>query len=272
MAQFFDYVVLTAVPDAGRNERVNVGLIIFKPTEVDIRMPGLSKLRAITGADWERHAEDIRLRIRHRLLDPVTALKEVKSGLPLDPCIRASDVAWFSINDVSEYDASVRALLHDIVLTPQMPRDNKPNRNRINTEIARILKGADVLAPSDEPMETHRVHRNVEIEGRLTADFVQKNGVYRVAATLDLRRSSVSEKDTALKAITLDRARKRYGARKTDLLSVYAPSVVDEDQTESALRLLRNYSDQLFDWSNSDDRERLLSLFYSGAGIRGPLL
>ena len=49
MAHIFNYSILTAIPDARRGERVNVGIVVFLAERLDIRFSDIAKLRALTG-------------------------------------------------------------------------------------------------------------------------------------------------------------------------------------------------------------------------------
>jgi hypothetical protein len=50
MARSYKYAVLTAVPNPRRGERVNVGIIVFRPDGFDVRFKQAEyKLRALTG-------------------------------------------------------------------------------------------------------------------------------------------------------------------------------------------------------------------------------
>ncbi len=260
-----------AIPDRGRGERVNVGVVVFQPdNHVDVRIAEIGKLRALTGATWDSYAGDMRLRLLMRLGNSNNALEELKASPRFDPYFESSSPGWFSAGALDEYQASVRELLDTLVYKPKTV-EIRQKTTRINTEIARVFKRSDVLARKDEPIEDHRVHRDVFIEDDLQADFVQKNGVYRAVTTLELRRAHIDVREAAIKALTLDRARAKLG-KKTIRICVYASNDPDEKEARSSIGMVSNYAHHTFNWENPDQRKRFINSIYSAMGKEGALL
>ena len=51
MAQYYKFAIIRFAPDDTRDERLNIGIVIFTDTGVDIRMPlSLKKIRALSPA------------------------------------------------------------------------------------------------------------------------------------------------------------------------------------------------------------------------------
>jgi hypothetical protein len=49
MAHTYQYSILTAIPDARRGERVNVGIVVFREGKADVRfVQAAFKLKALT--------------------------------------------------------------------------------------------------------------------------------------------------------------------------------------------------------------------------------
>lgn len=257
MAHIFKYAILMAIPDRLRGERVNVGILVFLKERVDIWFPELSKIRALMGGDWDAYAADARRRMVDNLGGAEQAEGIVRSMPKLDPVFQASDVSWFSIPSLEEYEVRVKEILSSLVIRPKEPPSVKPTR--INAEMSKQLRMIKVLASRNHTIDNHKVVRNFYIsrEEELIADFALKNGSMHIFATLDLRRASVRIDEAALKAITLNQAKKRYKNKKTNLIGVYATSETGH-QFKPHIELLKEYSTNTYNWSNADDRMSLI--------------
>lgn len=263
MATTFSYSVLMAVPDARRGERVNVGIMVFRPGGIDVRMTEMGKLRALTGSDWSSYAEGVKGRLQARFGSSEEAKHMVEAQEAFDPVLRATQPAWFVVDSLADYEASVRQVLSTLVIRPKAVITKQPV-TRINTEIARELKAVDALAESpDEPMEEHRVVRDFLVEDELKADFAQRNGVLRVAATLDLRKPHVSIKDATLKAIVLDRAKKVYGS-DTKRVGIYAAPPSELERFPQHLELMHDYSDEVYNWAVPAEKNAFMAFVRAG--------
>ena len=62
MAHIFSFAILKAIPDPKRGERVNVGIVVFKPDGSDIRIPEVGKLRALHDGNWSDYLENVRIK------------------------------------------------------------------------------------------------------------------------------------------------------------------------------------------------------------------
>lgn len=269
MAHIFKYAVLMAVPDPARGERVNVGLVIFRADRVDVRFAELSKVRALTGNDWGEYALDVGRRLSS-YASPEEAQEAFASQERFDPVFRASELSWFSVGTAAQYEARVQELLEAMVKRPKSPTP-AARSSRFNTQIASLLKHEKALAGREEPLSSHKVVRDLPIEGQLTADFAQQNGVMRVMSALDLRRPSVDLKEASLKAITLDQATEVFG-KNTQRIGVYALPVPDDAQFKLHVKLLGDYSDRLFNWENPVERKSFVRYVHDGMGATGPLI
>ena len=170
-----------------------------------------------------------------------------------------------------QYEGRVSELLRAMVMRPKVSRD-RPKSTRINTEIARQLKGVQALATQEESLDSHKVVRDLLVEDDLHADFAQRNGVLRVAATLDLRRPRVDFKEATLKAVVLDRAGDRYKGEGVQRIGIYAARNLEVDQFRSHIRLLNEYSDAVYNWEDPGQRQKFMNVVYLGMGTTGPLV
>jgi hypothetical protein len=265
MAHTFSYAVLTATPDPRRGERVNVGLVVFRPDRLDVRFKHAShKLRALTGSGWEAHIETAERRLEGLFSPGGQAAEMLREFELLEPLLRPSDLGWLSALDDRDYEDKLAEIIAALIGPP--PRERHERQSRINTEIAVEFRGAKVLAKSGEGIETGRVVRNFPIapsEG-LAADFARRNGRMYVASTLDLRRATASLADAALKSIILDKSEEVYGT-EVKTIGVYAVEDSMRENFHSHIELLGDYADELFDWGDPASQWRFKKTFYDAS-------
>ena len=251
MGSIFKYAVLQAVPDPRRGERVNIGLIVFLNDRVDVRISELGKVRALSGGNWDEYTTDV----RSRLIADYSPQEEQTAFLArfslLESVIRFSEVWTFQIGSAASFDLTVTEIMKSLVL--KVRSFERPRTTRINTEIARSFKQTQMLAKSDESVEDHKVVRDycINVEEDLRADFVAKNGIWHVTATLDLRRTNADKGQAAIKAIVLDKAKNAFA----DVMryGVYA-AAPGSTLFRGHVSLLNDYADKTFNWLDPNDR------------------
>ncbi len=258
MEHIYKYAILTAIPNSRRGERVNVGVVVFLHDRVDVRFPGIGKIKALSHGAWEEYAQNV----QRRLIEAYEGL----DGLELffdqfsisEPIVHLSEVSWFSTNSVSEYDDRINEILTALVMRPSAKK--RSVAKRINTEISAIMRGHKILADDQAGIDQHKVVRDFYIskEEELKADFALRNGVIHVTATLDLRKSdSIRAKgDAAIKALVLDQVEKKYGT-DAQRIGVYAVSEKDAF-FKPHIEILKEYSNVTFNWSDEDDRKKYM--------------
>lgn len=267
MAHVFNYAIITAIPDQRRGERVNVGIIIFYNDRLEVRFSDLRKIKALSEGDWDGYAARARahlLSMYQRNDKPSDLLSRFSL---LDNVINFSEVSWFSIDRIEEFETRVDEILMALVQKRRPAEPKRAATTRINTEIAKIFGNARVLAKPGEGMVDGKVERNVLIseEDNLTADFGVKNGTYQFTATLDLRRARADQGQAAIKSITLDRAKKRFdGGVKT--FGVFAAP--DDREFRPLIHMFRSYADRSFNWLDPSEQTAFLRATYDA--IRGP--
>jgi Protein of unknown function (DUF3037) len=104
MAHIFNYAVLTAIPDPRRGERVNVGLVVFLAERVDIRFPEVRKIRVLQNGNWEHYVADVQRVVDESYARTKDAQSFVETFTLVGGVIRCSQLAWFSIDRVEQYE------------------------------------------------------------------------------------------------------------------------------------------------------------------------
>lgn len=267
MAHIYKYAILKAIPDPQRGERVNVGIIVFIDGEIDVRFSEVAKLRAISNGEWSGYVAQAAERMKSIFVPHEEPSAFFNRYSLLEQVIRFSDESWFSTENTDEYEERVTQIVNALVHRPPTEREGRVKSTKINTEIAATFRSSMVLAHDKETIADHKVVRDYYIskDEELKADFVHKNGIFHVTATMDLRKPSVNISHAALKAIVLDKAAhtleggvKRYG--------VYA-ALPDAQQFRPHIRLLGEYSDNIFNWLDKDDRVQYTRLIYDSLAV-----
>jgi hypothetical protein len=258
MERSYKFAVLRASPDERRGERVNIGLAVAEPGgTLDIRLPEARKLRHLTGHHWEQvadaYADQLKAAWREtpdieRLGGTPSSMSEVFSlGAPGSLRVREGD-----------YEERVRSILRAMVERPLLSRAEK--QERINTEIAHVLKDRGVLGQKDEDLDSARVIPKfvVSPDKAIVADFVRKGPTkIRIVSTLDLRGSKIAAHSKACeKGAVFYFARERFGD-DTEPMGVYAAGKSETNAHKSEIEILSSFAGgNIFNWLVPSERQR----------------
>ena len=267
MALFFDFAVIRLAPGDARDERLNIGAIVFRPDGLDIRLTRrLEKVRAISAA-----------------LDPQALLDLINQFSTVDLYARESGcqdassrhrmlarVGPLSLSGLGVLDATpelyedrLGAILRDLVEPEPQPKHIREKRSRLLTQVKKAFFRERVLARKGETLEDHRILPGYEVGEGLVADLVLKNGVYHVVETVDASRDEDSIRrvigEIGMSALTLDGARLRFGEAQTKGRLVYHASAYTERHAKAALDVAVNQGCELINWASDNDRGSFVS-------------
>lgn len=268
MKAICNYAILRVRPDARRGESVNIGLVLFRENSIDVRVCETRKLTALTARSWDaaidefsallRDTDDLDLDVASRM----KRLSIIQNQFVLDR------TGWFLAQTEEEYETRVRDALRSLVERPKRKRAS--DFHSVSSEIATVLRSANILATNDDNLESGKVFRHFTIEDGLVADFVQRNSRLHVASVLDLRANSPQLAQAALKAVVLDRAEVVYGEQDVHKIGVFAAAPARLNELHANLAILRPYAHELVNWEDRQDREGLTRLFYDGYNAHRP--
>src|SRR5260370_39841322 len=97
------YAILRAIPDTRRGERVNIGVVVFLPDRLDVRFAELSKLRALTGSNWEDYISSYNTSAQKIFAEGASEEQLLKNLTFIDGVISPTDLGWFSAASVESY-------------------------------------------------------------------------------------------------------------------------------------------------------------------------
>jgi hypothetical protein len=262
MAQSFEFAILQAMPEGPRGERVNIGLIVFLPERLDVRVPEVRKLRALTGETWndviQTYVDQISRSFRPDA-NPTNMLKSIEF---YSSALSPSRTGTLKIDHSSEYEERVKSILDNLVIRPTVRKSEK--QERINTEIAKTLRKAEVLAKKGQTIDDNKVVTKfvVSEEKQAVADFAYKNGVLKVVSTLDLRGEKPLHSKACEKGATLYFARQAWGDEVLPF-GVYAAGPLEMDGRKSEIEILRSFAEgRVYNWLDLRERQRFQHALY----------
>ena len=271
MEACFEYAVLRLTPDPTRGERVNIGIAVFLPDRVDVRLaPSLLKVRALDGrVELDRLYELPSLVEKWTAADQTTEARH--QALLALGLVETTQRGWFRPGPDADYERQVARLMATMVTPPPRPR----RRDLPDTGLERALKEhfarRQLLGQQIEDIDRHRIiHRYpVALDENLYADFAIKNGAWQVTATLDLRAKpeairTEKFKQAAVKAVTLDRATRRL--KGCTPLVVYAAEPAAIELTQHHINLLSEYAERVYNFLDPEDARAYLGRMEQAAG------
>ena len=273
MERSYKYAVLRVIPDSRRGECVNIGIAIFTTSKVDIRLiVSLNKVAAIDGSiDLHRIAT-----LPESLKDYLSSKKGVEakySAFKEIGFVSLSELGWFMSKNDGDYESSIKRLMVTLV-EPKLRARHIVANTKITISLRDQFKKQNILGKDIKDITKHLIIPNYPLfpdEG-LYADFVLKNGVYRITETADLRAESGSSADrrriAADAAIKLDKARKKF-KRSSKRYVVYGASLGSDASQQ--VNLLGDYSDGIYNIGSRTDMANYMGLIMEAASSNCPL-
>ena len=268
MVRSFRFAIVRLAPAGVREERVNIGAVIFADEDVDVRLPRrLDKARVISAAidrgALQELADTIAMRdldIRNSgIHDPEARTRAIGRIGPLT----LSGLGTFTCSSEREYETRIASILQDIVEPEPAPRLTRSKRSRLVTQLKRALREERILAGRDEDLRSHRVVTGLSLADGLTADFALKNGAMHVIETVDVSHGDVTPRkavsDIAVSALVLEQARINFGDDDTRTRLVYDASSTVENAARTCLDAAAHQGAELINWASTADRIKLIT-------------
>ncbi len=274
MALTFNYAILRLVPDVRRGECVNVGIIIFQPQHLDVRiLPSLNKAKALGGNIDLEQLYNLPESL-NRLVQPLGFTSEAYGILKqFSGMVNLSELGWFAVEQPDQYEQHVEQII-DRLVKPPVRRIISGKQTRLQSEVKSMLKNQGILGNKEEDIHQHLVVPKFPIakEENLYADFALKNSVFHITETIDFRGGIMLEKfrEAALKAITLDKALRTFG-NDTKRFVVYSATAKTESLILAHLNLVSDYSDYVLNIQSADDRTFYIDKIMEAASINQQL-
>lgn len=268
----YHYVVLRLATDDLRGEVINVGAVLFHPQEKPrtLVMATLNKLRAIDAtwdgarlAAWAANVE--------RLATGAKSHQHAIDALGAFGFCDPNALGMFSADseaDVARELAEIKATY--VANRAGAERPQRERRTRLQTALRQQFERMHIMGREAGDIHNHLVVANVPVPAcpELKADFVYRNGVYRVTQTLDynVAPDSLHNKlaEACVKSTAAEMAMKTYGDNTLRLAVVDIPDAL-RDATDAHIDLLLHQGFQVFHYGNASDMDSYLQKAAPGA-------
>ncbi|WP_273840314.1 DUF3037 domain-containing protein [Providencia rettgeri] len=261
------YSIIRLTPNSVRSESVNVGIAIQTPSGADVRViTSMAKINAITNDYKIDELQKLKTQIEDFMLNGIK-LPQLASFY--HGAINLSSVGMFSVASVDEYESKINEI-NKLYITPEKStKMTSVGQKRIITELKNHFHKYGILGKDISDIKNHKVVTKYplsEDEG-LYAELLLKNGAYHLTETLDFRSDNIKQKlgDTALKAVTMDKARAIWD-KEVNTFLVYAAESKHEKNHSTQLTLIDNYADRMFNLLSGDDMADYFDHMLNAAG------
>lgn len=263
-----NFAVVQFAAHPARDERLNVGLIVFHENSLDVRLSKrLDRVRTLSAAldvDQVRasleNLSELDAYVRSTgALTPAERLAGIASLAP----VLFSSLGLLHSPSFSEYENSVASLLQKLV-EPE-PAPQKIIRGRpsgLLSSLKKAFKQERVLARKGDDIESHRIVPKHPVGEGFEADLVLKNGRMHVFQVVDASSDEHSVRrirgDIALSAMLFEQARMTFGGEETKTRLVYQASSSVETIAAPALHVAEHQGAELINWESNDDRLKFI--------------
>lgn len=267
MARSYRFAIIKFVPDQMRDERINVGAVIFTDRGLDVRVSRrLERIRAFSAA---ADPEELR-----SILDALPGIEDDlrARGMREDDrlaflggvgLIQLSAAGTFVAEGQAAYEERVTSIMKAAVDPEPAPMRVRMKRSRLLTQLKQEFKRERVLARQGEDIGSHRIVTNVTMDEGLVADLVLKNGAMHVIETVDASGDNESSRkalgDIGIAALVLERARMIFGDNATTTRLVYTASSMLERVAKPSLDAAQHQGAKLVNWASADDQRRFVN-------------
>jgi hypothetical protein len=262
MARLHNFAVIRLAPDPLRGEALNVGVIIFRQGEVDIRLGEvLTRARAVYPAANSEILHD-GVAVMRRLGAAPLPPSELHRTMQRIGLFALGELGSFTVDDdrPETYEGHVARLLKAFTGGRPVAERLKPVP-RLTTAVRKVFRKEKLLAPAGDAgaILEHRIVPDWPIPNRpsLRADLALKNRIMRVCEVVDLKLDEDSPPPPALfeGVVTLDVAEREVDAKQRVLAyrAVGSARRIDE-----ALAIARLHATNLVNWNSADERETFL--------------
>lgn len=268
MEHFYSYAIAQFAAGAGRDERLNLGIVVLKDDELEVRLPrSLDKLKAISAAldvDLVRRAvqqlPELDQYVREQgaigLQDRLDELRQLAS-------VSLSSIGQFSAPSDEQFDRCLDHLMARLVEPEPAPhREIKRRPTGLLRDVKSAFRQERVLARKGENLDAHRIVINHKIAEGLPADLILKNGAMHVVQTVDASSSEGSTRrmisSIAISALVFEQARMHYGETHTRSNLIYKATSSLEPLISPSLEAAQHQGARLVNWESRDDRVKFI--------------
>lgn len=269
---WFEYALIRYIPNPKRGETINIGLIVFKEGEADIRvLDSVAKVRMIDGKTRQQDLLGFQESMQTLVKFASTPDEQYNLLAMFDNNVFLSNKGKFALDDLNQYEPKVTRLFRELV-KPFSMKSNEIKTERITTELKHKFETMQILAKDHSELTKHKVCANYPINEKMSlrADFVLKNGIFHVTETVDFNVNDIQSKlkETTLKMITFMQSKTTF--KDPACYFVYSASFAKESLIKPHLAVAEDYSTRLFNLSSKDDSTAYFEMMAKFSGTLLP--
>ncbi len=264
-----NFAVIQFAAHPARDERLNVGLIVFHKNSLDVRLSKrLDRVRTLSAA---LDVDQVRASLSN--LDALDAYaRSVGASTPMERLAQIASLAPVQFSSLgllhspssSEYENAIASLLQKLVEPePALMKATKGRPSKLLTTLKRAFRQERVLARKGEDLNSHRILAKHPIAEGYEADLILKNGLMHVFETADASGEDQTPRkiiaDIAVSALVFEQARMTFGETGTKTKLIYQASSRMEAVATSALHLAEHQGAELINWESNDDRLKFIT-------------
>ncbi|MCX7088441.1 MAG: DUF3037 domain-containing protein [Methylococcales bacterium] len=249
---WFDYALIRYTPNPKRGETINVGLIVFLETDIDVRVLSSSaKVRMLDGLSSQvdiTKLQESMLTLSQLATTPdqqYDLLAKFNSGVFL------SGKAKFAIDDMGQYQDKVAKLFSDLV-KPFASKEKITHTARLATQLKNRFATLDILAKDASDLSRHKIVPNYLLSEKtgIYADFLLKH----LTEVVDFNANDIQAKfkETSLKIMTFMAGKKELNG-DVKRYFVYSATAQKETEITHHLNLVEDYCEKMFNVNSKEE-------------------
>lgn len=257
--KWFDYSIIKYMPNPKRGEVVNIGLVVFKKPDVDVRILEKSSKANIVDNEVDYNnilnLKDQFEALSNYIQDPEEQFNILKgSGFG----VFLSEKGKFSIES-EDYEIEVTSLFNELVDFKNKKKE--VSKSRIQTLLRKKFEELNIFSNDKEQLNNHKVIHNYKLnnhESDLVVDFIVKNGKYHVTETVDfnLNDKNSKVKEACFKSMIFSEAERLFANELGKRFFVYSANAKKESEMETSLNFVRKNCEEIYNIDSEEEKNK----------------
>lgn len=260
----YNWSILRCVPDQGRGEAFNLGIVVFLGDRLDVRIHFDSKRKRIASEFFEVPQSEEIIETLNFWFDKNESVYEQYNSLKSIGQFHCSALGSLKLDYNNNYEEKLESLLREFVYPYKRPIFKEKNTT-LHSNIKNLFARNNLVGISREDINRHMIVPKypINLSNNIKADFAFKNGVYHIIESIDFAVGDTAQKfrEASLKAITLDQASKSFGKETKRYIAFNGLEDITDYDTH--LNLLHEYSDTFYDLRDNNNLILMLDHFKS---------
>jgi hypothetical protein len=273
MARSYSFAVLRLSPDPARGEAINLGIVVFRDGDVDVRIGTVTTRARIVCSEATPDRIHEGAEIIRRLDAPTLPLVDRHRSMRRFGLFELGELGYFTAENDAEatYEAHIDRLLRLYTATMRGSSVRRRSASALATSVRKLFRQEKVLAALGDAaaINEHKIVPDWPIPTRpsLQADLALKNRIMRVCEVVELSLADEGTPPGALfeGVVTLDVAGRETGAEeRVFAFRATGPSA----RIDEAIGIAQPHATSLVNWDDVEQREQFLHSWIMAARAR----